>query len=611
MENIPIQIDEESTRPLTSKSPEEPSIKKKKTSFFTTTTGRCNSLRIILVCIACYSIAAAFFPSLLLINNRQRPASFQTVTSRVRSSDTSYEEDELAAQIPSCAKHTFLTLYRQQPHSGSAEERESSSNEKITCKGMLLRDDIILTTHECSQQSTLYFKSMSRGSVKATPYTALNANMALHSKLGFLQVQDVPYHYIFLDRPVRRARMFLSLRSNPGIAATADDDDFIHGDGDKDNRSSSGGSVNSSYITCKGYRPIVHNFPLPTGEMVPIGEELLTVGLPEDMLWEHADLETAPGLKNDDGERWWSKAITLKEGEAIFQEYIDKPELKGPEGSISVIRAHHGLWGMAGAISEVLDPRGHRREICFYNYVIRWKEEQPFSGMNFFDWVDYGTGKSLFERNMRYNFLPSLNDDMLGNVPEEGCVKRYFNSHTVHYFNDTERAAHEIYLSSSKDGQNVIARYKQSDEVVGPSSRDHPHLYMFDMKKRMYIVDKNIWDRQKYSTIKHTAVLNGRPALAAGEAYFKEDGAVWGINYDSGHYMPQIASATMMYQWVKDLGLDSTALYWMGRSSWGTNNCYETNWKGFDIRGFDARVLEKACLELTASSSWKTKKKHH
>jgi hypothetical protein len=77
---------------------------------------------------------------------------------------------------------------------------------------------------------------------------------------------------------------------------------------------------------------------------------------------------------------------------------------------------------------------------------------------------------------------------------------------------------------------------------------------MFDLKKRMYIVDKNIWDKQKYGTIKHTAVLNGRPALAAGEAYFKEDGAVWGINYDSGHYMPQIASATMMYQWVKILG---------------------------------------------------------
>jgi len=531
-------------------------------------------------------------------------------------SDKSYAEDELAAQIPSCAKHTFLTLYRQQP-GGSGLGEEKGSNEKFSCNGMLLRDDIILSTHECSQ-STLYFESMSEGSsslLRATPYVALNANMGIHSKLGFLQVQDIPYHYIFLDRPVRRARMFLSLRSNPGIAATADDDDFIHGDDDKDGSGSGSGarsSIISPYITCKGYRPIVHKFPLPNGEMVPIGEELLTVGLPEDMLWEHADSDTAPGLQNDDGERWWSKAITLKEGEAIFQEYIDRPELKGPEGSISVIRAHHGFWGMAGAISEVLDPRGHRREVCFYNYVIRWKEEQPFSGMNFFDWVDYGTGKSLFERNMKYNFLPSLSDDMLGNVPEEGCVKRYFNSHTVHYFNDTEREAHEIYLSSSTDGSKVIARYKQSDEVVGPSSQDDPHLYMFDLKKRMYIVDKNIWDKQKYGTIKHTAVLNGRPALAAGEAYFKEDGAVWGINYDSGHYMPQIASATMMYQWVKDLGLDSSALYWMGRSSWGTNNCYETNWKGFEIRGFDARVLEKACLELTTSSSWKkTKKKHH
>jgi len=263
MENIQTQIDVESTRPLTSKSPEEPSTTKRQTSFFTTATGRSNRLRIILVCIACYSIAVAFFPSLLLINNnRQRPTSFQTVTSRIktkvnnnlRSSDTlSYEEDELAAQIPSCAKHTFLTLYRQQqqPQSGSGEEKDSSSsiNENITCKGMLLRDDIILTTHECSQSTTLYFQSKSRGSsVKATPYTALNANMALHSKLGFLQVQDVPYHYLFLDKPVRRARMFLSLRSNPGIAATADDDDFIHGGDNKDSSSSGSGSGARSSI---------------------------------------------------------------------------------------------------------------------------------------------------------------------------------------------------------------------------------------------------------------------------------------------------------------------------------------------------------------------------
>lgn len=68
----------------------------------------------------------------------------------------------------------------------------------------------------------------------------------------------------------------------------------------------------------------------------------------------------------------------------------------------------------------------------------------------------------------------------------------------MHYFNDTERGAHEIYLSSSKDGQKVIARYKQSDEVVGPSSDDKPHSYMFDLNKRMYIVDKNLWDKGNF-----------------------------------------------------------------------------------------------------------------
>lgn len=118
----------------------------------------------------------------------------------------------------------------------------------------------------------------------------------------------------------------------------------------------------------------------------------------------------------------------------------------------------------------------------------------------------------MFERNRIYNFLPYLNDDLI-NAPDEGCVKKFFNAKTVHYFNATEREAFEIYLSTSEDGQDIIARYKQSDEIVGQSSYDDPHFYMFGMKKRLYIVDNNIWDYKKYGTIKHTAVLAGSPAL--------------------------------------------------------------------------------------------------
>jgi len=616
--NVFLDNNIEEARPLSSSTTHQSSLsrqqqlQKKTTSSFT---DRTNKLLHYLVGVTICGAIIVFFPSWMVI--LRHPSAnlendYEMGTSRIKTTLRSGgsinsqgdriiggHEYYLAGMIPSCAEHTFLTLYEkgQLPQQGTKD-----SYSYKTCKGMLLRDDIILTTHECSQSPSLFFQSSNTQEfLEATPHTALNANMGLHSKLGFLQVTDIPYHYLFLDQPVRRARMFLSLRSHPDISASVvDDDDYSS---TKGGSSSSGGAI-SPYITCKGYRPIVHNFPLPNGEMVPIGEELLTVGLPDDMLWEHADLDTAPALKNDDRERWWSKAITLEEGERAFQKYFDRPEIKGPEGSLSVVRAHTSFIGKASGISESFDPRGHRGEACFYNYLARWREQKPFSGMNFMDWVDYGTGRSLFERNKKYNFLPDLNDDMIGQIPDDGCVKKKFNARTVHFFNDTERNEHAVYLSPSEDGQEVIARYKQSGEVVGPSSDDHPHLYMFDLNKQMYVVDKNLWDKDNYGSIKHTAVLAGKPALSAGEAHFKENGVIGGINFSSGHYRPQITALTMMYQWIKEQGLNTGGFSWMARKQWSTKDCYETDWESFEIHSFDARVLEQTCREATKSPTW-------
>eukprot|EP00984_Skeletonema_dohrnii_P003839 scaffold1326_cov130-Skeletonema_dohrnii-CCMP3373.AAC.1 len=113
----------------------------------------------------------------------------------------------------------------------------------------------------------------------------------------------------------------------------------------------------------------------------------------------------------------------------------------------------------------------------------------------------------------------------------------------------------------------------------------------------MYIVDKNLWDKENYGAIKHTAVLAGRPALSAGEAYFKKNGVIWGINYSSGHYRPKVTAVTMMYQWMKDQGLNTSAFNWVARKQWSTKDCYETDWKSFEIHAFDVRVLEKTCRE--------------
>eukprot|EP00984_Skeletonema_dohrnii_P017268 scaffold7823_cov87-Skeletonema_dohrnii-CCMP3373.AAC.1 len=297
-----IQIDtnyDEEARPLThpsrasSTSTEPSTTKQKKTG------GRNNKLLHFLVGITIFGAVIVFVPSWSIII--QPPDGDNGSSSRINklrtsSQDAAYsitkkggrQKDDydglLKAQIPKCAEHTFLTLYERQPQQPRGDDvvEEKTTTNNSSCKGMLLRDDIILTTHECSQSTSLYFESSTRSGgskvfLEATPHTALNANMGLHSKLGFLQVKDAPWHYLFLDQSVRRARMFLSLRSHPDIADVADDDDYNNNSskGGRSSSSSSSGSI-SPYITCKGYRPIVHNFPLPNGEMVPIGEELLT-----------------------------------------------------------------------------------------------------------------------------------------------------------------------------------------------------------------------------------------------------------------------------------------------------------------------------------------------
>ena len=178
--------------------------------------------------------------------------------------------------------------------------------------------------------------------------------------------------------------------------------------------------------------------------------------------------------------------------------------------------------------------------------------------MHFFDWLDY---------------KPEIKKIRIKKNDQSMTC-----SHgTVHYFNDTERYAHEIYIRPSEDWKELIARYKMNDQPAPETVfMDDPHLYMWDLNKTFYLVD-NTWDRRKYGTIKHSGVMAGQLVLAGGKAYFGKHGSIWGINYLSGHYRPSIQAVSMMYQWiVRDMGLNATALHWVGRTSWYTKDCVLT-----------------------------------
>lgn len=126
---------------------------------------------------------------------------------------------------------------------------------------------------------------------------------------------------------------------------------------------------------------------------------------------------------------------------------------------------------------------------------------------------------------------------------------------------------------------------------------------MWSLDKKWYVVDDR-WDEGTYGEVKHSGVVAGRAALSGGKAYFDEGGAVWGINFSSGHYRPEVRAAAMMHRWMKDRGFNLTAFRWVGRNGWSTDDCRRTDWEEIEIPGFAAAALNQSCHEVTTSPTW-------
>ena len=182
------------------------------------------------------------------------------------------------------------------------------------------------------------------------------------------------------------------------------------------------------------------------------------------------------------------------------------------------------------------------------------------------------------------------------------CQISCFDERTNHYMNE-EVQQHEICITPSHDGQDLIARYKYNNELV-PESGNRPHTYVWDINRVFYVAPNNI---------KHLSLLSGQPVLSGGTLTIGKKGRLWGINYSSGHYKPDIRAAAMMYQDFKDKEYNTSALYWIGwggreragKEPWSTDNCRDTDWESIDnIIGFNPNVLNQSCHELTVSNTW-------
>jgi len=454
--------------------------------------------------------------------------------------------------LPKCAQE-FIKLHR--------AEKGVPGRNNTACRGILIRDDIIITSKECSQNNyTFDFPDMGSGSIHtAIPHPLLNTKKdMINSPLGFLKA-NAPYHYHFIGRPVRRNRVFLSKESIPPTS----------------NRIAHGKA--SFVIECDDEnRPILYNYPIYNQknkkyEMVPLRQ--LEGVLPDDILWEHEKANTTISIGSN-STTWWTRKISLEEEENTIKQLFE--EYRGPVGSLSVPFAHSEYNDQLTALFESVDPRrAHKYDInkCYQAYYKLWKEETPFSGTHFFEWLHYGQGRDALDTS-------------------SSCNKAIFidNKRGNHFFTNEERRQYEVNITSSEDKKKLVARYKHNNAYVSDSGQEYPHTYVWDLNGVLYIVPE----------VKHMTILGGRPALSAGELYIGKAGELQGIDYSSGHYKPDIKAVTMMYQSFKDQGLNVSATNWISRSSWSSKDCEEIQWQDIRITSLkNTTALRHSCLEVT------------
>ena len=138
--------------------------------------------------------------------------------------------DRPSEELPSCERDVFLTLHREQ---GGEDERP--------CRGLLISDDILVTSRACSELNFTFdfpgFGTPTRACpggrcvARAVPHALLNSGEGMeNSRLGFLaSAPPRGFDFLgarFMGRPARRALAFLSGRSDPGaVVDCASDSD--------------------------------------------------------------------------------------------------------------------------------------------------------------------------------------------------------------------------------------------------------------------------------------------------------------------------------------------------------------------------------------------------
>lgn len=364
------------------------------------------------------------------------------------------------ADTPPCFTQVIVRL---RPSRYKIWQRGRLGLPEENCSGLLVRDDLILSSAYCAAQ----VRTVEIPDAKNKTAAHIATHYVGPHPIGIVRV-DLPNHHHNSGMP--RKRLFLGSDLSEG----------------------------PSRLYCRDGRPVASAVPLNATIWVPVSPLRPYLG---DAFWD-GDLDSTAELTN--GIRRW---YTIKQSNTTLVKAIDDLKYKwlGGPGSVDIYHPDN-----YGPLLEAEDPRGNRYHVCFELWWTHWLYENPFSGIPFFDWLDFGPGRTA---------LPIPIDPINGTVDPgiyrdrywkwfQTCVKSHFNNKKIRYFTEEESAQYAVDLKPYKDGRMVRMTYHESGKPV--ENLENDLLWVWGLDRKLYVVEDG-------HQIGHTSHIASRPALAAGE----------------------------------------------------------------------------------------------
>jgi len=161
-----------------------------------------------------------------------------------------------------------------------------------------------------------------------------------------------------------------------------------------------------------------------------------------------------------------------------------------------------------GGVFEMEDGRDAK---CLESFYAIWKSEQPFSGENFFYWLDRGSGRNV----------------------AISCTRDRLNQQRYAIYSEAEKEASvvELWTESSSDDEDVenkVWAIFSGTKTAVPEGR---WLTVWDVDHRLYMLKDERYpspDHPFEYVMKrgHCSVTQGKPVLYAGEVVIGKDGEV-------------------------------------------------------------------------------------